>query len=209
MSNRRQSLACQSGTGAFITEDASNSRCATHSGIPADTLGRHSRLAIAAVGNLLLAGSARAQSRSRTTTVQSVQQRYGIQDAYDGTMLHPDGRRSTAVPITMDDGRTGEFVIPSGKQDPNAVYYRDDQTGELRPVRMDGHMTRKEFVQAPRAVRYQPETQPHDKQSWGWAQDALVVGGGAGGGALIGAAAGGKKRRRRWRGRGRRWRIDL
>jgi hypothetical protein len=152
-------------------------------------------LAIAAVGNLLLAGSARAQSRSRTTTttVRSVQQRYGIQDAYDGTMLHPDGRRSTAVPVTMDDGRTGEFVIPSGKQDPNAVYYRDDQTGELRPVRMDGHMTRKEFVQAPRAVRYQPETQPRNKQSWGWAQDALVVGGGAGGGALIGAVVAGKK----------------
>ena len=154
-------------------------------------------LAIATVGSLLLVCSADAQSRTRTTTttttVRSVQQRYGIQDAYDGTTLHPEGRRSTAVPVTMDDGRTGEFVIPSGKSDPNAVYYRDDQTGDLRPVRMDSHANRQEFVQAPRAVRYQPETQPRNKQSWGWAQDALVVGGSAGGGALIGAAAGGKQ----------------
>ena len=155
--------------------------------------------ATATVGSLLLACPAHAQSRSRTTTttttttVRSVQQHYGIQDAYDGTSLHPDNRRSTAVPVTMDDGRTGEFVIPSDKRDPNAVYYRDDQSGELRPVRMDRNATRQEYVQAPRAVRYQPEPQPRNKQSWGWAQDALVVGGSAGGGALIGAAAGGKK----------------
>jgi hypothetical protein len=152
-------------------------------------------LVILTVGSLALVGSAGAQSRSRTTTttVRSVQQRYGIQGAYDGTSLHPNGRRSTAVPVTMDDGRTGEFIIPSDKSDPNAVYYRDDQGGELRPVRMDSHATRQDFVQAPRAVRYQPEPQPRNKQSWGWAQDALVVGGGAGGGALIGAAAGGTK----------------
>jgi len=153
-------------------------------------------LAIITVGSLLLIGSADAQSRRRTTTattVRSVQQRYGIQGAYDGTTLHPDGRRSTAVPVTMDDGRTGEFVIPSGNRDPNAVYYRDDQTGELSPVRMDRHVTRRQFVRSPRAARYQPETRPRDRQEWGWAQDALVVGGSAGGGALIGAAAGGKK----------------
>src|ERR1700730_8812743 len=123
--------------------------------------------AAAIVGSLLLVSSADAQSRSRTTTtttVRSVQQSYGIQGAYDGTTLHPDGRRSTAVPVTMDDGRTGEFVIPSGKSDPNAVYYRDDQSGALRPVRMDRHVTRRQVVQAPRAVRYQPEAQPRNKQ---------------------------------------------
>jgi hypothetical protein len=150
-------------------------------------------LAIGTVGSLLLVCSADAQNRSRTTSVRSVQQQYGIQDAYDGTTLHPDGRRSTAVPVTLDDGRTGEFVIPSGNKDPNAVYYRDDQSGDLRPVRIDGHVTRQQVVQAPRAVRYQPEPQPRNKQSWAWAQDALVVGGSAGGGALIGATAGGKK----------------
>src|SRR6202521_5926474 len=152
--------------------------------------------AIATVGSLLLVCSADAQTRSRTTTtttttVRSVEQNYGIQGAYDGKFLHPDGRQSTAVPWTMDDGRTGEFVIPSGNRDPNAVYYRDDQSGELRPVRMDRQASRQEFVQAPRAVRYQPDPQPGNKQSWGWAQDALVVGGSTAGGALIGAAAGG------------------
>jgi hypothetical protein len=154
-------------------------------------------LAIATVGSFLLIASADAQSRSRTTntttTVRSVQQRYGIQGAYDGTTLHPEGRRSTAVPVTMNDGRTGEFVIPSGNADKNAVYYRDDQSGDLRPVRMEGHPSRAEFAQAPHAVRYQPENQPRNRQSSGWAQDALVVGASAGGGALIGAAVGGKQ----------------
>jgi hypothetical protein len=151
--------------------------------------------AIATVGSLLLVCSADAQSRSRTTTtttttVSSVQQRYGIQ-GYDGTFLHPDGRRSTAVPVTMEDGRTGEFVIPSGNSDPHVVYYRDDQTGSFHPMRMDNRVTRQQFVQAPRAVRYQTEPQHSNKRSW--EQEALIVGGSAGAGALIGAAAGGTK----------------
>src|SRR5579863_8265299 len=90
-------------------------------------------LAIATAGSLIFVGSAGAQTRGRTTTttVRTVRQRYGIQGAYDGTALHPDHQRSTAVPVTMDDGRTGEFVIPSGSRDQNALYYRDDQSGDL------------------------------------------------------------------------------
>src|SRR6202035_5201071 len=91
----------------------------------------------------------------------------------------------------MDDGRTGEFVIPSGNRDPHALYYRDDQTGDFHPVRMAPHVTRQQVVQTPRAARYQTEPQHANKQSW--EQDALIVGGSAGGGALIGAAAAGKK----------------
>ena len=147
--------------------------------------------AIVTVGSLLLVCSADAQSRSRTTTVPAIQQRYGIQSGYDGTFLHPDGRRSAAVPVTLEDGRTGEFVVPSDTRDPHPVYYRDDETGDLHPVRLDSHVTRRQVVQAPRAVRYQPEPRHKNKQSW--EQDALIVGGGAAGGALIGAAAGGKK----------------
>jgi hypothetical protein len=157
-------------------------------------------LAIVMVGSLLLVCSADAQTRSRTTTVSSsnrtttvtsIHDRYGIENGYDGTTLHPDGRRSAAVPVTMDDGRTGEFVVPTGRSDPHAVYYRDDQSGDMHPVQMDRHATRQQVVEGPRAVRYQAEPQHRNKTSW--EQDALIVGGGAAGGALIGAAAGGKK----------------
>lgn len=145
--------------------------------------------AIVTVGSLVLVCSA--DARGRPVTPQAIQQRYGIQGAYDGTTLHPNGRRSAAVPVTMEDGRTGEFVIPSGNRDAHAVYYRDDQTGDLHPVRMNDHVTRQQVIDAPRAVRYQTEPQHHNKQSW--EQDALIVGGTAGAGALIGAAAGGKR----------------
>ena len=146
---------------------------------------------LATAGSLLLVGSASAQRRTPTQTPQSIQQRYGVQGAYDGTTLHPAGHRSAAVPVTMDDGRTGELVIPSDRRDAHPVYYRDDQTGDVHPVRIDPHVTRQQVIQQPRAVRYQPEPQHSNKPSW--EKDALIVGGGAAGGALIGAAAGGSK----------------
>ena len=147
--------------------------------------------AIVTVGSLLLVCSADAQSRGPAMTPRAIQQRYGIQGAYNGTTLHPDGRQSTAVPVTMDDGRTGELIIPSGSSDVHTVYFRDDQTGDLHPVQMNTNVTRQQVRQAPRAVRYQTEPQHSNKRSW--EQDALIVGGSAAGGALIGAAAGGKK----------------
>src|ERR1700682_1516848 len=139
--------------------------------------------AIVTAGSLLLVCSAAAQrrdpaqGRDRPTTTRSIQQRYGIQDAYDGTTLHPDGHRSAAVPVTLDDGRTGEFVIPPGSREAHRVYYRDDQTGDFHPVRMNDNVTREQVVQAPRAVRYQTEPQHNNRQSW--EKDALIVGGSA------------------------------
>ncbi|MCU1383151.1 MAG: hypothetical protein JWL71_1848 [Acidobacteria bacterium] len=155
--------------------------------------------ALAIVGSIVLVGGSVGAQQRRTPprtqaarTPDAIQQRYGVQGSYDGTMLHPDGRRSAAVPVTMEDGRTGEFVIPTDtRRDPHPAYYRDDQTGDLHPVRIDPHVTRQQFVQNPRAVRFQPEPRHTNKQSW--ESDALLVGGGAGGGALIGAAAGGAK----------------
>jgi hypothetical protein len=147
--------------------------------------------ALVTIGMVVLVGSADAQGRTPSPTPQSIQQHYGVPGTYDGTFLHPDGHRSAAVPVTMDDGRTGEFVIPSDRQDPHRVYYRDDETGDFHPVRMDPHATRQQVMQRPRAVRYAPEPQHRNKPSW--ERDALVVGGGAAGGALIGAAAGGSK----------------
>jgi hypothetical protein len=146
---------------------------------------------LATVISLVFIGSVSAQRRMPTRTPEDIQQRYGVQGTYDGTMLHPDGHRSAAVPVTMDDGRTGEFVIPSDRRDPHPAYYRDDQTGDMHPVRIDPRVTRQQFVQNPRAARYQAEPQHSNRQSW--EKDALIVGGSAGGGALIGAAAGGSK----------------
>jgi hypothetical protein len=157
-------------------------------------------VALVSVGSLLLICSTGAQTRTQTqtrtttsstttTNVQSVERRYGVQ-AYDGRFLHPDGRQSTAVPVNLEDGRTGELVIPSGNADRN-VYYRDDQTGDFHPVRMDRRVTRQQLLQGPRAVRFQPEPQQRNRPSW-QQEDALIIGGGAAAGALIGAAAGGE-----------------
>ncbi len=146
---------------------------------------------IVTIGSLLPAGVANAQRRAPARTPASLQQRYGVQGTYDGTFLHPEGRRSAAVPVTMEDGRTGELVVPSDRRDPHPVYYRDDVTGEMHPVRMDPRATRQQIVQQPRVVRYAPEPRHSNKASW--ESDALIVGGGAAGGALIGAAAGGSK----------------
>jgi hypothetical protein len=144
-------------------------------------------VALVAASGLLFSGC----SANAETTPQDLQQRYGIHDAYDGSTLHPDGHRSSAVPVTMDDGRTGEFVIPSDRNDAHPVYYRDDESGDVHPVHVAPGVTREQFIQQPRAVRYEAEPQHSNKPSW--EKDALVVGGAAGGGALIGAAAGGAK----------------
>jgi hypothetical protein len=147
--------------------------------------------ALVGLASLIVANTVSAQpSRATARTPQSIEQHYGVKGTYDGTMLHPAGHRSAAVPVTMDDGRTGEFVIPSDRRgDAHSAYYRDDQSGDLHPVQIDPHVTRQQFVQNPRALRYAPE--PRHSNQQGWEKDALIVGAGAGGGALIGAAAGG------------------
>jgi hypothetical protein len=115
-----------------------------------------------------------------------------VQGAYTDTTTHPGGVRSTIVPVTLADGRTGHLVIPSASTntDPHAVYYRD-ANGDFHPVQMSTNVTRRQVVQSPRAVKYQTEPQHINKQPW--EKDALIVGGSAGGGALIGALAKGKK----------------
>jgi hypothetical protein len=144
--------------------------------------------ALVTVGSLLMGGTVGAQRRSPL----SIQQRYGVQGAYTDTTTHPAGVRSTMVPVTLEDGRTGHLVIPSAspRVDSHAVYYRDSGGG-FHPMQMNDNVTRQQFVQAPRAVRYQPEPQHRNKQPW--EKDALIVGGSAGAGTLIGALAGGKK----------------
>jgi hypothetical protein len=142
-------------------------------------------LAIAAFGSLFIAGSAGALTRDP----HYIQRRYGVHTA---TTTYLNGRRSTIIPVTLNDGRTGQLVIPQARRrtDPHALYYRD-ANGDFHPVRVNANVTRQQLIQGPRAVRYQPEPRHRHKQSW--ERDALIVGGGAGAGALIGAVAGGGK----------------
>jgi hypothetical protein len=145
-------------------------------------------LTIVALGSLFIASAAGAQSRDP----RYIQRRYGVQGAYTATTAYLNGRRSTVVPVTLNDGRTGQLVIPQNRRrtDPHALYYRDS-SGNFHPVRVNRSVTRQQLTQAPRAVRYEPEPRHRNKRSW--EKDALIVGGGAGAGALIGAVAGGGK----------------
>jgi len=104
---------------------------------------------------IAVAASANAQHRTQTPapTPQSLQQRYGVQGTYDGTFLHPDGHRSAAVPVSMEDGRNGELVIPADRRDSHSMYYRDDVTGEMHPVKVDPHATRSSWAEARPAAR--------------------------------------------------------
>lgn len=144
--------------------------------------------ALTVLAALALAGSADAQRRTPPPHA-SIGQRYGV-PTYDGTFLHPDGYRSTAVPVYLDDGRTGELLIPSDRRDPHRMYYREDETGWTLPVRVDPRYTRQQMVRHPRAMRYEPHRH-NDQRSW--ETDALIIGGSTAAGALIGAAAGGAK----------------
>jgi hypothetical protein len=142
-------------------------------------------LAIAACGSLFITSSAAALDRDP----HYIQRRYGVHTA---TTAYVNGRRSTIIPVTLSDGRTGQLVIPQvhRRTDPHALYYRD-AFGDFHPVRMNTYVTRQQLIREPRVIRYQSEPRHRHRQQW--EKDALIVGGGAGAGALIGAVAGGGK----------------
>jgi hypothetical protein len=76
--------------------------------------------------------NAQAQQRRQTQQsrdVQTYQQRYGVQGGYNTSVLHPDGRPTAAIPVYVEEGRTGsgELLIPQSS-DPHTLYYRDDGT---------------------------------------------------------------------------------
>ena len=145
-------------------------------------------------GMWLLGPDGMAQQRRphQARDVQRFQQRYGVQGGYNTSTLHPAGRPTAAIPVYLDEGRngSGELLIPQDSES-HSLYYRDDGSGEVYPIRVAPGTNRRTLVQNPRIQRYVPEPQ-HGKRA-SWEKDALIIGGATGAGALIGAAAGGGK----------------
>lgn len=124
-------------------------------------------------------------------TPEELQQQYGIDDAYSGTVTTPDGSiRGTVVPVTLADGRKAQLVIPAqSSNDPHGVYMRDGNG--IHPVEISEQASRNDVARSPEVVATRPERAHPQKRSW--EKDALIVGGSAGAGTLIGAVAGGGK----------------
>jgi len=130
-------------------------------------------------------------TKTEAVTPEKIGQEYGVSGAYTDVVQTPDGGvRGTLVPVTLADGRKGQLFVPQkARNEPHAVYLRDDQG--LHPVRIKDSATRDQVASAPAVVETQPEPAHAHKRSW--ERDALIIGGSAGAGTAIGAIAGGKK----------------
>lgn len=147
-----------------------------------------------AVNATLVLGSASALigcTKTEAVTPERIDQQYGVSGAYDDAVQTSDGAiRGTLVPVTLADGRKAQLFVPQhARNEPHAVYLRDDQG--LHPVRIKDRTTREQVVRAPAVVETEPEPSHAHKRSW--EKDALIVGGSAAAGTAIGAIAGGKK----------------
>lgn len=122
-----------------------------------------------------------------------LEERYGVAGSYNGTITTPEGSiAATVVPITLEDGRKAQFVIPAKTSNGlHRVYYREPD-GALYPVHVDENVPREQVVSGPAVVARRPETSTRRKKR-SWEKEALIIGGSAAGGAAIGAIAGGKK----------------
>jgi hypothetical protein len=139
-------------------------------------------------------GAAVAAACSRDTaamTPEQIENEYGIAGARTGEVTGAEGSvRGTLVPVTLQDGRKAQLVIPARtRNEPHSVYLHDEEG--LHPIEVSPNATRTEMQAAPRVVGRHPEPQHANRRSW--EKDALIVGGSAGGGAAIGALAGGGK----------------
>src|ERR1700681_2362636 len=80
--------------------------------------------------------------------VQTFQQKYVVQGGYNTSALHPEGRPTAAIPVYLDDGRngSGELLVPQTSE-PHSLYYRDDGSGEVYPVRVAPGTNRRQLIQ--------------------------------------------------------------
>jgi hypothetical protein len=142
----------------------------------------------------VLIGAVAVTGCSRDTgamTPRQIENDYGVAGAHAGEVTGAEGSvRGTLVPVTLDDGRRAQLVIPAhSRAEPHSVYLHDEQG--LHPIEVSPNASRTDVQNAPRIVGKHPEPQHSNKRSW--EKDALIIGGGAGGGAAIGALAGGGK----------------
>jgi hypothetical protein len=143
---------------------------------------------------VLLCGAVAVSDCSRDSaamTPEQVESQYGVAGVHTGEVPTENGSvRGTLVPVTLEDGRRAQLLIPaSARDEPHPVYLQDEQG--LHPIEVSPEANRDEIQRAPRVVGRHTEPQHSNKRSW--EKEALMIGGGAGGGAAIGALAGGGK----------------
>lgn len=124
---------------------------------------------------------------------KAIETKYGLTGAFVDDVSTEEGTvKATIVPMTWEDGRKVQLVIPHQRiDDQHEVFLRDGIT--ITPLELsDKQIARHEFVQSrPAVVERRASTTAHKKRSW--EKEVLIVGGSAGAGAAIGAVAGGKK----------------
>jgi len=147
-------------------------------------------IVIAAAGAAILTGSSCSRSAPPALTLQDVQQRYGITDAYTGRVETATGAlHGTLVPVTLPDGRRAELIIPDQRSEPHAAYFRD--ADGLHPIEVANNVRREQITDSPTVIARRAE-RPHVRHR-SWEKEVLIIGGSAAAGTAIGGLTGGKK----------------
>lgn len=125
---------------------------------------------------------------------KAIEAKYGLTGAFIDDVSTEEGTvKATIVPMTWEDGRKVQLVIPHKRiDDQHEVFLRDGIT--ITPLELsDRQIARQQFVQSrPAVVERRAATTTH-KNKRSWEKEVLIVGGSAGAGAAIGAVAGGAK----------------